>query len=95
MKTDSLLVIIFIAIGVTFGLNRFCFYDYFKLNGLNTKPISKYRNLTIVEIVNYYLSNTDLSEEQQNSLKQLKCWEIINFALLPAFFLFALLLSII
>jgi len=94
MKSEHILILVFVLIVISFILNRVAFLNYFKENGLNTKPITTQRNLFISEVVKYYLDTSTLTKEQRTALLKLRRWEIINFTMLPSFWVPGLIIGL-
>ena len=95
MKSEHILILVFVLIVISVILNRIAFFSFFKENGLNTKPIITQRNLFISEIVKYYTDSRTLTKKQNIILIKLRRWEIINFTMLPLLFILALIIGLI
>lgn len=86
---EKLVIWLFIALICSMLLCRISFKDYIKNQNLAYNPTNTTRYLNVSDIVDYYLSDPNVNEDQIRNMKRYKMWEVFNFVFFPIFLIIA------
>lgn len=83
MIERDIALILFALVTISVLFCKVSFNYYLKDKRIDQNPMKTKRFTTIIEVVDFHIKNTNLTESEKKTLVFLRSWEIMNLFSLP------------